>query len=657
MPTHFKLKFDSLTRRATFAHHPSWGQLSAKVASLFSIPQHQVAVTYVDAEDEEITLSTEEELQDYYQSSLPGDSFKLSVRDLSRRNQSPEQPALRNTFGQFPDLDIPGLSEWHSVNNVPSLEEILGHTSEVRSAYLETVPSEASKVPEDNGSEISEQFIPTQDKGKGIARSHSSMSSTRSLLAEDAGDKYPVHVYDVSGHQPSSDPYAFESGPAAAQSTPRVSASLLDQIDATPKNKSLDVDDPPLPSFDFSPSAEPSAQTSASLARDVASFLNIFSNIVSSHPEIGDSLRTIARNTTNGTYWAAHRDAISQAASEFQRNTGNMAEEGRRMAETEAGRRIAEALSSVLSIFSQAPQATTTSDTKNAAAAPPDEPTPQSAESMIPTDTPSMPGAFSSADFDSRFGGPFPFPGRRWTAGASMPPNSALRGGNPPPWAWQPHLGSHVNATGDDGPSSHFTNAFAPVASADTAPKPKPEMSVDHEENERPSPQDLKAKVEEAKRAYKAEKERYRKDRDERRKGKEQSTANDLTTAESIPEIAQIASNARHDFPRFDIVNVTGSTPQRHNSHPGHTPRLPERPSEDLFTRAVNRISRRLADMGFTEISHPDLSEKIRNYLPADGAIARESEDDIVTSLLEAMLTAPRSPVASGSSEVPGGWA
>lgn len=65
----------------------------------------------------------------------------------------------------------------------------------------------------------------------------------------------------------------------------------------------------------------------------------------------------------------------------------------------------------------------------------------------------------------------------------------------------------------------------------------------------------------------------------------------------SSPDITRIASNARHGFPRFDIVNVTGSTPHRHNTHLGHFPRRHERPTEDLFTRAVNRISRRLADV------------------------------------------------------------
>lgn len=64
--------------------------------------------------------------------------------------------------------------------------------------------------------------------------------------------------------------------------------------------------------------------------------------------------------------------------------------------------------------------------------------------------------------------------------------------------------------------------------------------------------------------------------------------------------------------------------------------------------------------MGFTEKAHPDLPQKIKQLVPSDGAIAKDREDDIVTTLLEAMLAAPKSPgpVASGSGggDVPGGW-
>jgi len=62
--------------------------------------------------------------------------------------------------------------------------------------------------------------------------------------------------------------------------------------------------------------------------------------------------------------------------------------------------------------------------------------------------------------------------------------------------------------------------------------------------------------------------------------------------------------------------------------------------------------------MGFTEETYPDLRQKIKDNLPSDGVIAKDDEDDVVTTLIEAMLAAPENPVASGSGvrDIPGGW-
>jgi len=60
--------------------------------------------------------------------------------------------------------------------------------------------------------------------------------------------------------------------------------------------------------------------------------------------------------------------------------------------------------------------------------------------------------------------------------------------------------------------------------------------------------------------------------------------------------------------------------------------------------------------MGFTEKVYPDLRQKIEDHLPNDGVITKDGENDIVTILLETMLS--ESPVSSGSggSDIPGGW-
>jgi len=57
--------------------------------------------------------------------------------------------------------------------------------------------------------------------------------------------------------------------------------------------------------------------------------------------------------------------------------------------------------------------------------------------------------------------------------------------------------------------------------------------------------------------------------------------------------------------------------------------------------------------MGFTENFYPDLRQKIKDHLPIDGVI---SEDDIVTALLEAMLTESSVASGSGGNDIPGGW-
>lgn len=65
--------------------------------------------------------------------------------------------------------------------------------------------------------------------------------------------------------------------------------------------------------------------------------------------------------------------------------------------------------------------------------------------------------------------------------------------------------------------------------------------------------------------------------------------------------------------------------------------------------------------MGFSEHSHPNLSEKIKAQMPGNKVISKEQEDDIVTTLLEELLAqSAKSPVASGSGSkaevIPGEW-
>ncbi|OBZ79773.1 hypothetical protein A0H81_01222 [Grifola frondosa] len=102
---------DGLTRRVTFTNKPSWIALAAKIESLYGIKLANVAVSYVDTDGDEVTLSSEEELQEFYKSADAQKQIgslalvKFTVRDLGAlwHKPLPEPPRMsgyRNTFGR-----------------------------------------------------------------------------------------------------------------------------------------------------------------------------------------------------------------------------------------------------------------------------------------------------------------------------------------------------------------------------------------------------------------------------------------------------------------------------------------------------------------------------------------------------------------------------
>src|ERR1700750_1184929 len=111
----FKLKSkdSTITRRLSFSPSsppPTWQHLSQKIGLLFSIPPEKVAVSYIDQDEDEVTLSSQEELVDFYNTNDNSDTVKFYVVDLRipRRApafSSPPTPPtataanFRNTFG------------------------------------------------------------------------------------------------------------------------------------------------------------------------------------------------------------------------------------------------------------------------------------------------------------------------------------------------------------------------------------------------------------------------------------------------------------------------------------------------------------------------------------------------------------------------------
>ena len=81
--TEFKLfERNGINRHVVFPGRPTWEALSTRISELYGILLKQVTVSYVNAEDEEFTMNTEEELKRFCQACKPSTAIKLFVRDL-----------------------------------------------------------------------------------------------------------------------------------------------------------------------------------------------------------------------------------------------------------------------------------------------------------------------------------------------------------------------------------------------------------------------------------------------------------------------------------------------------------------------------------------------------------------------------------------------
>ncbi|KAH7927282.1 hypothetical protein BV22DRAFT_1111210 [Leucogyrophana mollusca] len=388
MATQFKFsKPGGLTRRIAFRARPSWDELSAKIGSLYEIEDNNIGVSYLDNDGDEVTLSSEDELQDYYRGlSSPGPLIRFVVQDLNAlrstdghssraRSITPQQTNFRNTFGGHESLPLvfEVEDEWQRLPGGLGGLFLSRDSPESPHAFVEVLESDVSVEKESSGNADDESAAGDsvqsdltfttpvhEDKGKGKARAsmqasvEDDVSSTGSIIGNEAPSKPPVHVYDMSdtediGVNPIKTPPSTNGAatPAQAESTPVMSEQTLNAA----MLNALDEADPPVPTLD-SPSTG-----SASLTNDVATLLSAFSTVVATHPELSEGIRNIVTNATNGTYWAAHREAVSRAAESIQRSameeTGRTIEQIRRGTEEEAGARVADALGRVFRAFGE----------------------------------------------------------------------------------------------------------------------------------------------------------------------------------------------------------------------------------------------------------------------------------------------------------------
>ncbi|KAI0328148.1 hypothetical protein GY45DRAFT_1326682 [Cubamyces sp. BRFM 1775] len=390
---------DGLVRRVTFQDKPSWSELAAKIQSLYNIPVLHVGVSYVDNDGDEVTLSSEEELRDFYQSATmqrPDQALslvKFTVRDLeSLRNDKPlpetphTAPSLnyRNTFGR----SAPVLFEmevddgWQPIpSGIAGLfgGPIVRASPDSPHAFVEVLDSDtsahASPIREKNASKARTSTFtdsslpeinpsPTAEKGKGRAfeddlRSETeTASSNQSVVAAESGAKHPIHVYNhknrsgeaIFGMTRSRSRSATVTATAPRTPTPKAQTPVGDANNRATNN--AQYDDPPLPDL------EDASTPPTNIANDVANLFSTLSNILASHPELSEGIRNIVRNTSNGTYWRAHHDSVVRAAEEIRRSAVVSAEQlrqaavdNRRAAEEAAGRRVADALGNVIRVI------------------------------------------------------------------------------------------------------------------------------------------------------------------------------------------------------------------------------------------------------------------------------------------------------------------
>ncbi|KAF9225471.1 hypothetical protein BS17DRAFT_600601 [Gyrodon lividus] len=783
MATQFKLiKANGLTRRITFTMRPSWSLLCTRIASLYDITTENVGVSYIDSDGDEVTLSSDEELQDFYRSTPIGskETIKLAVHDLSTLRaanaasprpqiSTPQHSQFRNTFGGHETLPLvfEVEDEWQRLPGSLGGLFLSRDAPESPHAFVEVLESDASafkhsEADESEAGDISRSDLtfttPTvtrnKDKGKGRAATvEDDVSSSGSVVGGRAPAKHPVHVYDMSdtedifGRSPRSIVQLPQSGvttPAQAQSTPVITEQTLKLADSNAAEEPRSAvynDDPPLPSLDL-PDPDRAA---ASLTHDVATFLTTISTVIASHPELSEGIRNLVTNARNGTYWAAHRDAISRAAETLQRTaiqeTGRTLEDLRRTTEEEAGARVADALGRVFRAIGEAAHVNRDHITPPASRNATQAPTADAADDQArPHHNIPLPSRFPHFPPHSRrhhswFGQPpLLHPGGPSWGGLPYlppppppPPPFVPRGWpRPPPfYPSGPRTSNPVSISSGREARAATSEVLATAAEAharatDTAtegrhiifgsfeeatvPETHPSINVQPSlAATRPTPEELRAGVERAKADYKALKERYRQAKAIRKMTEQRqrdqgsstespnisrqtsdnhtqpgpgATENNVgpsnnnhsptpvaepqvtePTAPVIPEPAapefHIVSNARGPYPQLEMFSVPRRSHTTGHMHRGHA----HGTHESRDNRALNRIMRKLSEMGFTEGTYSNLSGKVMDQLLVHPPITKDAEDDIVTNMIEELISTSGGVLgANGSRDLPGAW-
>ena len=562
-PTHFKFTTpEGVNRRLSFSETPTWSLLASKLHALYGISLDNVGVSYVDNDGDEITLSSDEELQDFYKMShQAGQVIKFAVVDLHASQSNPGKPRSfnRNPFDADP---FEFIGEWEnfpavlvedmSKSGPHAFVEVLSSNNSVAHDHIHQVDADT-----DTDDDRSTVQPPLSNKGKGRSLSFGAASIT-SVLEEEMSPKHPIHVYDLNSRKDDKvkdKDNSFDDPPAhihvAAQSTPKVQAKIIDDSGDTDGTisppKAVEVEDPPLPSLDESPASA----TSPSLIQDITSLVHDAAQIVSSHPELSEGLRNIGRNISSGTYWTAHREALSDIVN----GASNLpSTEERRQVDEAAVMRLTSLVGNFFRTLSQVSVGTedtrapdineNRSDNQSRGESSAHVSPPWRGFQGMHTlgqhaagSGPHIPPIFPSHTFHGMPPGHFrppPFPFIHPGPPPPLPPHAPA---SPPP-TQHPTSNTHDHQAAD--PSSGLGHISPPLPNVPSSPTPIPGSYEPSDNNRRESyqgfspvsgdqsrsqpskasAQDLFARVEAAKRLYKAEKQCYRQEREQRRREK-----------------------------------------------------------------------------------------------------------------------------------------
>ncbi|KAG8889469.1 hypothetical protein FRB98_004154 [Tulasnella sp. 332] len=113
---------ESAVRKAVFDRSPNWEELAAKVEVLFKLQRNEVGLSYVDSDGDSVTISTNEELSDFYAQNN-NKTVKFTVTRLVPR--APSVAQVPDTY--YPDESPePVIVEDQDWGGPPRREGMLG---------------------------------------------------------------------------------------------------------------------------------------------------------------------------------------------------------------------------------------------------------------------------------------------------------------------------------------------------------------------------------------------------------------------------------------------------------------------------------------------------------------------------------------------------